>query len=162
MKHFSIDEDIMNSLLDLLTDAYLSCKNMGDDNSAMFYNFLIDELEHASIVGEGKDVSTEEQAKLKKIERYLRMLQQGLKNKDDKVENKKRRDFASEILQPKKKKKKPIVEEIVEIKPLSKKEILEAQFEAYYKRREEKKAKQGLDKMLKELGIERPNKKDIN
>ena len=89
MKYFSIDEDVMNSLLDLLTDAYVSCKNMGDDNSAMFYNFLIDELEHAQVIGKGKEVSSEEQARLKKIERYLRMLQKGLKNKDDEVENKK-------------------------------------------------------------------------
>ena len=39
-----------------------------------------------------------------------------------------------------------------------KQEILEAQFEAYYQRREEKKAKASLKKMLKEIGIE-PYKK---
>ena len=47
MKFFSIDEDIMNSLIDLITEAYLSCKAIGDDDSAFFYSYLIDELENA-------------------------------------------------------------------------------------------------------------------
>ena len=161
MKYFSIDEDIMNSLIDLITEAYLSCKAIGDDNSAMFYNYLIDELEHARCIGKSPDMSSEEQARMKKLERYLRMLQEGLKNPTDEKENKKRRDFASDILQPKKKKKPPI-EEIKEIKPLTKKEILEQQFESYYQRREEKKAEKAFKEMCKEIGIEPYNKKDYN
>ena len=158
MKYFSIDEDIMNSLLDLITEAYLSCKSIGDDDSALFYSYLIDELENATVIGKGKDVSSAEQARLKKLERYLRMLHEGLKNPKDDKKNKERRNYARDILDNNDKKKEDKVEEIKEIKPLSKQEILEAQFEAYYQRREEKKAKKSLNKLLKDIGLE-PYKK---
>tara|TARA_Y100001963_G_C6472255_1_gene305035 strand:- start:48 stop:527 length:480 start_codon:yes stop_codon:yes gene_type:complete len=158
MKFFSIDEDIMNSLIDLITEAYLSCKAIGDDDSALFYSYLIDELENATVIGKGDSVTSEEQARMKKLERYLRMLHEGLKNPKDKKKNKERRNFARDIIDNNDKKNEDKVEEIKEIKPLTKQEILEAQFEAYYQRREEKKAKASLKKMLKEIGIE-PYKK---
>tara|TARA_Y100000593_G_C4152058_1_gene257553 strand:- start:42 stop:521 length:480 start_codon:yes stop_codon:yes gene_type:complete len=158
MKFFSIDEDIMNSLIDLITEAYLSCKAIGDDDSALFYSYLIDELEHATVIGKGDSVTSEEQARMKKLERYLRMLHEGLKDPKDKKKNKERRNFARDIIDNNDKKKEEEVPEIIEIKPLTKQEILEAQFEAYYQRREEKKAKTALQKMLKEIGIE-PYKK---
>ena len=158
MKFFSIDEDIMNSLIDLITEAYLSCKAIGDDDSALFYSYLIDELENATVIGKGDSVTSEEQARMKKLERYLRRLHEGLKNPKDKKKNKERRNFARDIIDNNDKKNEDKVEEIKEIKPLTKQEILEAQFEAYYQRREEKKAKASLKKMLKEIGIE-PYKK---
>ena len=158
MKFFSIDEDIMNSLIDLITEAYLSCKAIGDDDSALFYSYLIDELENATVIGKGDSVTSEEQARMKKLERYLRMLHEGLKNPKDKKKNKERRNFARDIIDNNDKKNEDKVEEIKEIKPLTKHEILEAQFEAYYQRREEKKANKALNKMLKEIGIE-PHKK---
>ena len=63
-----------------------------DDDSALFYSYLIDELEHATVIGKGDSVTSEEQARMKKLERYLRMLHEGLKDPKDKKKNKERRE----------------------------------------------------------------------
>ena len=78
MKHFSIDEDTMNALMELISDAYVEACNIQDKGSIQFYAYLLGELENAKYVGESQPLSKDEEIRMKKLERYLRMLQRGL------------------------------------------------------------------------------------
>ena len=170
MKFFSIDEDVLNTLIDLMSDAWVVCEEQGDRSSSMLYKYLLDELEHAKVIKDLPDMSSTEKVRMKKLERYLRMLQEGLKNPNDVDENEKRRKFARDnIIEPRnmqdklrialnddtqrKKLRKALEEWDNNHKPKTRYEILEEQFEEYYQKREEKKQEAELNKMLKKLKI---------
>ena len=170
MKFFSIDEDTMNALMELLSDAYIAACDIGDGGSEKFYSYLLGELESAKCIGATPPLAKEEELKMKKIERYLRMLQEGLKDPNNDFENKKRRKFARDILDGGNKKQKPFRVEVNKIEPFfSKNMSLEniekiiknmdnlsdmEKFELYYKERETRNSKT-LDEICKEVGIKR-------
>ena len=98
MKHFSIDEDTMNALMELISDAYVEACNIQDNGSVQFYSYLLGELENAKVIGNSVSLSKDEAIKMKKLERYLRMLQKGLQDPTNEANNKKRRKFAKDML----------------------------------------------------------------
>ena len=166
----------MNSLMELISDAYVAACDINDSSSEMFYSYLLGELENAKCIGSSDSMSKEEEVKMKKIERYLRMLQEGLKNPKDRDNNKKRRKFARDILDGEQKKQKPFRVEVTKVEPyfssnMSLSHIEEIiknmdnlsdmeKFELYYKEREARNSKT-LDEICKEVGIKRykPNNK---
>ncbi len=160
MRYFSIDEDILNALIDLIQDACIQCQELNDPDTEKFYQYMLGELEHAKLQGTTPDLTPEEESRLKKVERYLRMLQRGLKNPDDDIENKKRRDFARDIMraeeqsakeQPQKDKEH---KEVENVKPLTEAELKELDFEQYYQEREHRLGRTlTLNKLLKSSGI---------
>ena len=177
MKHFSIDEDTMNALMELLSDAYIAACDIDDKGSESFYSYLLSELESAKVVGKSEPLSKDEEVKMKKIERYLRMLQKGLIDPDNKKDNKKRRDFARDILNndiPKVNPKKDTIVEVTDIKPyFSKNMSLEAigsmlkrmtslsdheKFSVYCAERDRRQSGESLNKMCKDIGISRAKK----
>ena len=155
MRYFSIDEDILNALIDLIQDACIQCQEINDPDTEKFYQYMLGELEHAKLIGKTPILTPEEEARLKKVERYLRMLQQGLMDPNNDKENKKRRDFAKDIMKHEEKPKK-----VEHIRPLSRQEFIESEFEAYYQEREIKLGRvMSLNKMLKNTGIKKLPKK---
>jgi len=175
MKFFSIDEDTMNALMELISDAYVEACNIQDNGSVQFYAYLLGELENAKYVGDSTPLSKDEEIRMKKIERYLRMLQKGLQDPKNKKENEKRRKFARDIINPKQDKKEK--EEVIEIKeirpyfsdnmPLDRIEsILQGmtnlsnyeKYEIYQAERDKREEGYSLDEMCKDIGIKRPRK----
>ena len=167
MKYFHIDEDTVNTLLDLLTEASMHSENIGDKDSMLLYQYLIGELEDAKISKNLPNPSTEEIARMKKVERYLRMLQKGLKNPSNEKENERRRKFARDMLKDKD-------EEVVEVtkiepyfsKNMSMKSIEQIlrtmtnltdyeKYEIYCSERDKRYPEKGhsLNSMLKDIGI---------
>ena len=67
-----------------------------------FYSYLLGELENAKVIGNSVSLSKDEAIKMKKLERYLRMLQKGLQDPTNETNNKKRRKFAKDMLDGKK------------------------------------------------------------
>ena len=173
MKHFSIDEDTMNALMELISDAYVEACNIKDDGSVQFYAYLLGELENAKYVGSAKPLDKEEEIKMKKIERYLRMLQKGLQDPKNEDDNEKRRKFARDILDNDKNKK-PEVVEVSDIKPYFSdnmplnqiEKILQKmtnidnyqKYEIYQAEKDRRVEGYSLDEMCKDIGIKR-NKK---
>ena len=100
MKFYGIDQDIYAALLDLITEAYEAAKVVGDQDSVSYYSFLLGELEEAKVVGHGKKMDDAETARMMKLQRYLRMLHEGLKDPKD-TNKKKRRRIAKEAIEPK-------------------------------------------------------------
>ena len=177
MKFFSIDEDTMNALMELLSDAYVEACNIQDKGSVQFYAYLLGELENAKYVGDSTPMSRDDEIKMKKIERYLRMLQKGLQDPKNEDENKKRRKYARDILNHDKKNKKE-KEEVVEVThmtpyfsenmPLNQiEQILRGltnlsnyeKYEIYQAEVDRRGEGQSLDEICKEIGIKRPSKK---
>jgi len=177
MKHFSIDEDTMNALMELISDAYVEACNIQDKGSVQFYAYLLGELENAKYVGDSKPLSKDEEIKMKKLERYLRMLQKGLQDPKNEDENKKRRNFARDFLDGDKKKNKS-EEDVVEVTrmtpyfsdnmPLHKIEkILQgmtniSNYEKYeiYQSEVDRRSEKGysIDEICKSVGIKRAKK----
>lgn len=179
MKHFSIDEDTMNALMELLSDAYITACDISDKGSEQFYAYLLGELENATIVGKSKPLDKDEEIKMKKLERYLRMLQKGLLNPDNDRENKKRRDYARDMLDkdnniPKVNPEKDKIVEVTNITPyFSKNMSLEnvenmikkmsslsdlEKFKLYCTERDNRTGSNSLDKLCKDVGIKRAKK----
>ena len=176
MKFFSIDEDTMNALMELLSDAYVEACNIQDNGSVQFYAYLLGELENAKYVGDSTPLSKDEEIKMKKIERYLRMLQKGLQDPKNEEDNKKRRKYARDILNQDKKDKKEEVVEITHMKPYFSEnmplpqieKILQgltnlSNYEKYeiYQSEVDKRAEKGysIDEICKSAGIKRASKK---
>ena len=169
MKYFHIDEDTINTLLDLLTEASEHSENIGDKDSTLLYQYLIGELEEAKISKNLPNPSTEEIARMKKVERYLRMLQKGLKNPNNEKENERRRKFARDMLKDDEQE----VVEVTKIEPYFSKnmsmksieQILKSmtnltdyeKYKIYCSERDKRHTEEGrsLDKMCKDLGINR-------
>ena len=105
MKWYGIDEDIYIALVDLLGEARSAAKSVGDDDSHTYYTFLLGELESAKKIGKGKPMDDEQNARMMKLQRYLRMLQESLNDKDldNERRNKRRRRFAKDVLNDKNK-----------------------------------------------------------
>ena len=163
MKWYGIDQDVYSALVDLITEAYQAAKDMGDDDSVSYYSFLLGELEEAKIIGKGRKMNDEETARMMKLQRYLRMLQQGLKDPKD-ANKKKRRQVGRDVVKPKKQKPNNIIGKVSleevrnflkddpELTPVER-------FELYYdegQRRENEGF--SLNKICKDLGIERSKK----
>ena len=121
MRYFSIDEDTLNALIDLIQDACIQCQEINDPDTEKFYQYMLGELEHAKLIGKTPVLTPEEEARLKKVERYLRMLQQGLMDPNNDKENKKRRDFGKDMMKQE--------EKVEHIRPLTKQELIENEFE---------------------------------
>jgi len=175
MKHFSIDEDTMNALMELISDAYVEACNIQDKGSIQFYAYLLGELENAKIIGKSSPMNRDEEIRMKKLERYLRMLQKGLQDPSNEDDNKKRRKFARDILDEKKDKN-PEVVEVTHMKPYFSENMPLPQIEAIlrkmtnlsnyekyeiYQAEKDRRGEvgQSLDEMCKEIGIKRANKK---
>tara|TARA_Y100001938_G_scaffold146106_1_gene224279 strand:+ start:467 stop:1012 length:546 start_codon:yes stop_codon:yes gene_type:complete len=177
MKHFSIDEDTMNALMELISDAYVEACNIQDKGSIQFYAYLLGELENAKYVGESEPLSKDEEIRMKKLERYLRMLQRGLNDPKNEEENNKRRKFARDILndENKKENKEPEIVEVTDMKPYFSESmklphiesILQkmtniSEYEKYKiycsERDRRKDIGQSLDEMCKDIGIKRAKK----
>ena len=174
MKFFSIDEDTMNALMELISDAYVEACNIKDNGSVQFYAYLLGELENAKYVGDSTPLSKDEEIKMKKIERYLRMLQKGLQDPKNEEDNKKRRKFARDIINPKKDDENEEVVEITDIKPYFSENMsldrIESilpglthlsnyeKYEIYQAERDRREEGFSLDEMCKDIGIKR-NKK---
>ncbi len=178
MKFFSIDEDTMNALVELISDAYVEACNIQDKGSVQFYAYLLGELENAKYVGDSTPLSKDEEIRMKKIERYLRMLQKGLQDPKNEENNNKRRKFARDILNDENKKKKE--DDIVEVTRITPyfsenmslpkiEKMLQnmtnlSNYEKYEIYQAEKDRRvdttgQSLDEICKEIGIKRPSKK---
>ena len=163
MKCYGIDQDVYSALVDLITEAYQAAKDMGDDDSVSYYSFLLGELEEAKIIGKGRKMNDEETARMMKLQRYLRMLQQGLKYPKD-ANNKKRRQVGRDVVKPKKQKPNNIIGKVSleevrnflkddpELTPVER-------FELYYDERQRRENEGfSLNKICKDLGIERSKK----
>ena len=163
MKWYGIDQDVYTALVDLITEAYQAAKDMGDDDSVSYYSFLLGELEEAKIIGKGRKMNDEETARMMKLQRYLRMLQQGLKDPKD-ANKKKRRQVGRDVVKPKKQKPNNIIGKVSleevrnflkddpELTPVER-------FELYYDERQRRENEGfSLNKICKDLGIDR-NKK---
>lgn len=180
MKHFSIDEDTMNALMELLSDAYVEACNIQDKGSVQFYAYLLGELENAQYVGDSKPLSKDEEIRMKKLERYLRMLQRGLQDPTNEEENTKRRNYAKDMLNDEDKKKsrkdkEPEILEVTNMKPYFSESmklphiesILQKmtniseyeKYKIYCSERDRREEGYSLDDMCKDLGIKRANKK---
>ena len=163
MKWYGIDQDIYSALVDLITEAYQAAKDMGDDDSVSYYSFLLGELEEAKIIGKSRKMNDEEAAKMMKLQRYLRMLQQGLKDPKD-ANKKKRRQIGREVIKPKKKKHDNILGKVslAEVKAFLKDdpELTPVErFKLYYDERQKRKNKGfSLNQICKDLGIGRSKK----
>ena len=156
MRYFSIDEDTLNALIDLIQDACIQCQEINDPDTEKFYQYMLGELEHAKLIGKTPVLTPEEEARLKKVERYLRMLQQGLMDPTNDKENKKRRDFARDIMKHEEKQATEKREKVEHIRPLSKQELIESEFEKYYQEREIKLGRVvSLDTLLKKTGVKK-------
>ena len=86
MKWYGIDEDIYIALVDLLGEARAAAEHVGDDDSVTYYTFLLGELEDAkkyNKLGKSKKMDDEQNARMMKLQRYLRMLQEGLRDPKD-------------------------------------------------------------------------------
>ena len=172
MKWYGIDEDIYVALVDLLGEAKSAAKHVGDEDSVTYYSFLLGELEDAkkyNNLGKGRVMNDEQTARMMKLQRYLRMLQDGLKDPKDR-NKKKRRQLARDVIEEPNPKKDIIdkvsmeeVEEFLKDDP----ELTNFQrFELYYDERNRRKAEEeaknakSLDETLEELGIEpyKPNR----
>ena len=163
MKWYGIDQDVYSALVDLITEAYQAAKDMGDDDSVSYYSFLLGELEEAKIIGKGRKMNDEETARMMKLQRYLRMLQQGLKDPKD-ANKKKRRQVGRDVVKPKKQKPNNIIGKVSleevrnflkddpELTPVER-------FELYYDERQRRENEGfSLNKICKDLGIERSKK----
>ena len=163
MKWYGIDQDVYTALVDLITEAYQAAKDMGDDDSVSYYSFLLGELEEAKIIGKGRKMNDEETARMMKLQRYLRMLQQGLKDPKD-TNKKKRRQVGRDVVKPKKQKPNNIIGKVSleevrnflkddpELTPVER-------FELYYDERQRRENEGfSLNKICKDLGIERSKK----
>jgi len=164
MKWYGIDEDIYKSLVDLIQEAYEAAQRMGDDQSETYYSYLLGELEECKVIAKTKRMNTEEEQRMLKLQRYLRMLHEGLKDPKDKNKEK-RRKLGREVVDPKPKKKhipnslplKEIEEYLKDDPELSNYE----RFELYYderakiKQEEYEKNASSLDDICKDLGIKR-------
>ena len=163
MKWYGIDQDVYSALVDLITEAYQAAKDMGDDDSVSYYSFLLGELEEAKIIGKGRKMNDEETARMMKLQRYLRMLQQGLKDTKD-ANKKKRRQVGRDVVKPKKQKPNNIIGKVSleevrnflkddpELTPVER-------FELYYDERQRRENEGfSLNKICKDLGIERSKK----
>ena len=163
MKWYGIDQDVYSALVDLITEAYQAAKDMGDDDSVSYYSFLLGELEEAKIIGKGRKMNDEETARMMKLQRYLRMLQQGLKDPKD-ANKKKRRQVGKDVVKPKKQKPNNIIGKVSleevrnflkddpELTPVER-------FELYYDERQRRENEGfSLNKICKDLGIERSKK----
>ena len=159
MRYFSIDEDTLNALIDLIQDACIQCQEINDPDTEKFYQYLLGELESVRPIGSTPKLTPEEEARLKKVERYLRMLQKGLQDPTNERENKKRRDFARGIMRDEerhKEERQEEREEIESIRPLTKAELLEIEFEQYYQDREKRLGRiLSFDKLLKKTGVKK-------
>ena len=168
MKWYGIDEDIYIALVDLLGEARSAAKSVGDDDSHTYYTFLLGELESAKKIGKGKPMDDEQNARMMKLQRYLRMLQEGLRDPKD-LNKKNRRKLAREVIDPEP--KNDLIDKVsmTDVKRflIDDPELTDAQlFELYYDERERRiKAKeaseaQTLDEMLDDIGIQpyKPNK----
>ena len=163
MKFYGIDQDIYAALVDLITEAYEAAKVVGDQDSVSYYSFLLGELEEAKIIGKGRKMNDEETARMMKLQRYLRMLQQGLKDPKD-ANKKKRRQVGRDVVKPKKQKPNNIIGKVSleevrnflkddpELTPVER-------FELYYDERQRRENEGfSLNKICKDLGIERSKK----
>ena len=163
MKWYGIDQDVYSALVDLITEAYQAAKDMGDDDSVSYYSFLLGELEEAKIIGKGRKMNDEETERMMKLQRYLRMLQQGLKDPKD-ANKKKRRQVGRDVVKPKKQKPNNIIGKVSleevrnflkddpELTPVER-------FELYYDERQRRENEGfSLNKICKDLGIERSKK----
>ena len=163
MTWYGIDQDVYSALVDLITEAYQAAKDMGDDDSVSYYSFLLGELEEAKIIGKGRKMNDEETARMMKLQRYLRMLQQGLKDPKD-ANKKKRRQVGKDVVKPKKQKPNNIIGKVSleevrnflkddpELTPVER-------FELYYDERQRRENEGfSLNKICKDLGIERSKK----
>jgi hypothetical protein len=156
MRYFSIDEDTLNALIDLIQDACIQCQEINDPDTEKFYQYMLGELEHAKHIGTTPKLTPEEEARLKKVERYLRMLQQGLIDPTNEKENKKRRDFARGIVRDEEKQVTEKREKVEHIVPLTKEELNKIEFEQYYEAREVKLGRiVSLDTLLKKSGVKK-------
>ena len=173
MKWYGIDEDIYNALVDLITEAHDAAERMGDNSSETYYAYLLGELEECKVIAKSKRMNSEEEQRMLKLQRYLRMLHEGLKdpNKNTDKDKKKRRKVARDAIEPTPKKKhvptymslKEIEKYLIDDPELSNYE----RFELYCDERDRVKAEedaknaQTLDEMLNDLGIEphKPKKK---
>jgi hypothetical protein len=183
MKHFSIDEDTMNALMELLSDAYVEACHLQDKGSISFYAYLLGELENAKCVGKTEPLSKDEEIKMKKIERYLRMLQRGLENPDDEEDNEMRKKYARDILENKDKNKIPKIDKdskVTEVMKVTKmtpyfstnmslcqiEDILKKitnlseyeKYKIYVSERDRRQIGESLDMMCKDIGIKRAEK----
>ena len=170
MKYFNIDEDTINTLLDLLSEASTHSEHIDDRESVLLYQYLIGELEDAKMSSDLPNPTSEEIARMKKVERYLRMLQKGLKNPKDDKQNKRRRSFAKDIL------KTSDVEEIKNIEPYFDKsmsmkgieQILKnmtnltdvEKFELYCQEKDKRDSGESLDSICKQIGLDRYDSKN--
>ena len=164
MKWYGIDEDIYIALVDLLGEARSAAKQVGDEDSLTYYTFLLGELESAKKIGKGKPMDDEQNARMMKLQRYLRMLQEGLRDPKD-LNKKKRRKIAREVIEPEPQPKRDILDKVslkeVEQFLIDDPELSDIErFELYYDERERRRIEeeaanaQSLDDMLNDIGIE--------
>ena len=166
MKWYGIDEDIYNALIDLITEAHDAAGRMNDQQSETYYAYLLGELEECKVIAKSKRMNSEEEQRMLKLQRYLRMLHEGLKDPADK-DKEKRRKVAREAIEPEPKKKhvptymslKEIEKYLIDDPTLSNHERYELYCDERdrVKAEEEAKNAQSLDDMLSDLGIGRPN-----
>ena len=172
MKWYGIDEDIYIALVDLLGEARAAAEHVGDDDSVTYYTFLLGELEDAkkyNKLGKSKKMDDEQNARMMKLQRYLRMLQEGLRDPKD-LNKKKRRKIAREVIEPEPNKKhvptymslKEIEQYLIDDPELTNHERYELYCDERDRVMAEKEAAeaQSLDDMLNDIGIEpyKPNK----
>ena len=105
MKHYNIDEDTFRAVVEIVNEQYVLSKMAHDRASIEFYSYLLGELESVEDVGEDDVNKPDVDIKLGKLERYLRMLQESLNDKDldNERRNKRRRRFAKDVLNDKNK-----------------------------------------------------------
>ena len=166
MKWYGIDEDIYNALVDLIQEAHDAAGRQGDQQSETYYAYLLGELEECKVIAKSKRMNSEEEQRMLKLQRYLRMLHEGLKDPADK-DKKKRRKVAREAIEPEPKKKhvptymslKEIEKYLIDDPTLTNHERYELYCDERdrVKAEEEAKNAQSLDDMLSDLGIGRPN-----
>ena len=171
MKWYGIDEDIYNALVDLIQEAHDAAGRQGDSNSETYYAYLLGELEECKVIAKSKRMNSEEEQRMLKLQRYLRMLHEGLKDPDKNTDKdkKKRRKVARDAIDPTPKKKH--VPTYMSLKEIEKYLIDDPEltnyerFELYcderdrVKAEEEAKNAQSMDDMLSDLGIGRYNPK---
>ena len=169
MKWYGIDEDIYNALVDLIQEAHDAAGRQGDQQSETYYAYLLGELEECKVIAKSKRMNSEEEQRMLKLQIYLRMLHEGLKDPADK-DKEKRRKVAREAIEPEPKKKhvptymslKEIEQYLIDDPELSNHERYELYCDERDRVMAEKEAAeaQSLDDMLNDIGIEpyKPNK----
>ena len=165
MKWYGIDEDIYIALVELITEVHECAKQSGDMESETYYFYLLGELEECKVVARGESMNSDQEQRLLKLKRYLKMLHDGLKLNDiqkKSIKNKTPKRYTKKMI-PQSIPLKEIKSILINDPELTNKERFDLYYDEYLRVKKESALEKikPLDVILKELGIDKYNNKKI-